>query len=78
MAEELSIDLSTEGVVVGEIEEGSPAARVGFQKGDLILAINGERINASREIELATRERKRSWEVTISRGGQTVTSVFGG
>ncbi|SEM52555.1 Do/DeqQ family serine protease [Bosea lupini] len=78
VAEELSIDLSTEGVVVGNIEEGSPAARVGFQKGDLILAINGERINASREIELATRERKRSWEVTISRGGQTVTSVFGG
>lgn len=78
VAEELSIDLSTEGVVVGEIEEGSPAARVGFRKGDLILAINGERINASREIELATRERKRSWEVTISRGGQTVTSTFGG
>lgn len=78
VAEELSIDLSTEGVVVGDIEEGSPAARVGFQKGDLILAINGERIAASREIELATRERKRSWEVTISRGGQTVTSVFGG
>ncbi|PZR82399.1 MAG: serine protease [Stutzerimonas stutzeri] len=78
VAEELSIDLSTEGVVVSEIEEGSPAARVGFRKGDLILAINGERINASREIELATRERKRAWEVTISRGGQTVTSVFGG
>jgi C-terminal processing protease CtpA/Prc len=65
-------------VVVSEIEDNSAAARVGFQKGDLILAINGERITASREIELATRERKRSWEVTISRNGQTVTSTFGG
>lgn len=78
VAEELSIDPSTEGVVVAMIEENSAAARVGFQKGDLVLAINGERINASRDIELATRERKRAWEVTISRNGQTVTSVFGG
>jgi Do/DeqQ family serine protease len=78
VAEELSIDPATEGVVVGEIEEGSPAARVGFQKGDLILALNGERIASSRELEAATRERKRAWEVTISRGGKTVTSVFPG
>ncbi|WP_390893537.1 DegQ family serine endoprotease [Bosea rubneri] len=78
LAEELSVETGNEGVIVGAIEEGSPSARVGFQKGDLILAINGERIATSRELETATRERKRSWEVTISRGGKTVTSVFGG
>ena len=78
LAEELSVETGNEGVIVGAIEEGSPSARVGFQKGDLILAINGERIATSRELESATRERKRSWEVTISRGGKTVTSVFGG
>lgn len=78
LAEELSIDPAAEGVVVGAIEESSAAARVGFQKGDLILAVNGERIVTSRDLETATRERKRAWEVTISRGGKTVTSVFGG
>jgi Do/DeqQ family serine protease len=78
LAEELSIDPAAEGVVIGDIEQDSAAARVGFRKGDLILAINGERIAASRDIEAATRERKRAWEVTISRNGQTVTSVFGG
>ena len=78
LAEELSVETGNEGVIVGAIEEGSPSARVGFQKGDLILAINGERIATSRELESATRERKRAWEVTISRGGKTVTSVFGG
>ncbi len=78
LAEELSIDPSVDGVVIGAIEEGSAAARVGFKKGDLIMAINGERIATSREAETATRERKRSWEVTISRGGKTVTSTFGG
>jgi S1-C subfamily serine protease len=78
LAEELSLDPSTDGVVAGDIEEDSPAARVGFRKGDIIVALNGERIATSRDLETATRERKRAWEVTISRGGQTFTSVFGG
>ncbi|POR54207.1 Do family serine endopeptidase [Bosea psychrotolerans] len=78
VSEELSIDAATEGVAVSEIEEGSVAARVGFQKGDIIQALNGERMATSRDIENATKERRRAWEVTISRGGQTVTSVFPG
>ncbi len=78
LAEELAIDAGTEGVVVAAIEEGSTAARVGFQKGDIIQALNGEAMTRSRDVEAALRERKRSWEVTISRGGQSVTSVFPG
>jgi Do/DeqQ family serine protease len=78
LAEELAIDAGTEGVVIGEIEEGSTAARIGFQKGDIIQALNGERMVTSRDVETALKERKRAWEVTISRGGQSVTSVFPG
>lgn len=78
LAEELSIETGNEGVVVAEIEEGSTAATIGFQKGDLIMALNGERMSNSRDVESALRERRRAWEVTISRGGQTITSVFPG
>ncbi|WP_376987081.1 Do family serine endopeptidase [Bosea sp. R86505] len=78
LAEELAIDAGTEGVVVAEIEEGSTAARVGFRKGDIIQALNGEAMTRSRDVEAALRERQRAWEVTISRGGQSVTSVFPG
>ena len=78
VAEELALDAGTDGVVVGEVEEGSTAARIGFQKGDIIQALNGERMATSREVETALKERKRAWEVTISRGGQSVTSVFPG
>ena len=42
------------------------------------MALNGERMASSREVEEALKERKRAWEVTISRGGQTITSVFPG
>ena len=78
LAEELSLDPGNEGVVIAEIDPNSTAARVGFQKGDLIEALNGQRMASSREVESALRERRRAWEVTIKRGGQSITSVFPG
>ncbi|MGX5736928.1 DegQ family serine endoprotease [Bosea thiooxidans] len=78
LAEELSVETGNEGVVVSEIEEGSTAANIGFQKGDIIMALNGERMANSREVETILKERRRAWEVTISRNGQTITSVFPG
>lgn len=78
LAEELSLDPVNEGVVVAEIEQGSTAARVGFQKGDVVEALNGQRMASSREVETALRTPRRAWEVTIRRGGQSVTSVFPG
>lgn len=78
VAEELSLDSGNDGVVVSEIAEGSTAARIGFQKGDVIVALNGERMKSSRDVETALKERKRAWELTISRGGQSITSVFPG
>jgi Do/DeqQ family serine protease len=78
VAEELSVDTGNEGVVVSDVAPDSMAARVGFQKGDVIQALNGERMERSRDVAAAVKERKRAWEVTISRGGQTITSVFPG
>ena len=78
LAEELSLDPGNEGVVIAEIDPNSTAARVGFQKGDLIEALTGQRMASSRDVESALRERRRAWEVTIKRGGQSITSVFPG
>ena len=78
VSEELSLDVGTDGVVVADVEEASLAARVGFQKGDIIQALNGERMATTREVETALKERQRQWSVTIMRGGQSVTSVFPG
>ncbi|MDJ1157272.1 DegQ family serine endoprotease [Chelatococcus sp. SYSU_G07232] len=78
VAEELSMDPVSEGVVITDVQEGSAAAQVGFQKGDMILAVNGERIGTSRALEKALRERSRLWELTISRKGQVFTTVLGG
>jgi Do/DeqQ family serine protease len=78
VADELRLDVDAEGVAIAEVDEGSAASRVGFRKGDLILAINGERVSASRDVERLIRGGGGTWRITINRGGQVLTSVLGG
>jgi S1-C subfamily serine protease len=80
VADELRLDVEAEGVVIADVDEGSAASRVGFQKGDLILSINGERVGASRDVERLIRGSggDRMWRIVIDRGGRVLSSVSGG
>jgi Do/DeqQ family serine protease len=78
VADELELDLDEEGVVIAEIDPGSVATRVGFRKGDIVLAVNGERVSASKDLERLSRGVAQLWEITLNRGGQVFTSVMGG
>ena len=69
--------MSSEGVAVAELDDSGIAARVGFQKGDQILAIDGKRVSSTREIERMLRNGGPYWEITVSRGGRVFTSVLG-
>jgi len=76
--EELSLTLRGKGVVVAAIRDNSSAGMVGLQKGDIILAVNGQEIATTRDLEKACAERARWWDLTISRGGQTIRTQLGG
>jgi Do/DeqQ family serine protease len=78
LAEELSLEISDEGVVVLDAEAGSPAQQFGFQKGDILLAINGQKPASSREADRLARERPYLWRLQIGRGGQVFTQVVRG
>lgn len=77
VADEMRLEVS-DGVVVAEVEEGTTAERVGLQKGDMVLAINNDRIGSTKELDRIVRAGASVWQVTINRAGQTLTSVFGG
>ena len=77
VAEEMQLDVP-EGVVVAAVEDGSLAARVGLQKGDVLMALNGEKIASTRELDRMARAGAQVWRITISRGGQIMTTVLGG
>jgi len=78
VAEEMQVDFQTDGVVVQAVEENSVAARVGLQKGDVIVAVNGVPIATTKDLDRVNRNSLNSWEVAINRNGEVLTSVFGG
>ena len=65
VAEELSLEGAAEGVVVASVGDGSTAAEVGVQKGDIVVAVNGQKIATTRDLEKACAERARLWDLTI-------------
>ena len=44
LADELRLDTSSEGVVVVDVADGSPAQSLGFQRGDVVLSVNNQKI----------------------------------
>ncbi len=78
VAEELRLDGNAEGVVVVEFEDGAPAASVGFQKGDIILAVNNQKIAKTGDLDKAAKTSSRLWRIVVVRGGQQINVTLGG
>ncbi|HEV2566902.1 MAG TPA: Do family serine endopeptidase [Microvirga sp.] len=77
VADELQIDIADDGVVVADLEDRSVAASVGFEKGDQIVAINGERLASTKDADRMINRNGGYWEITVSRGGRVFTTVLG-
>jgi Do/DeqQ family serine protease len=75
VVEELSIGVSA-GVVVADVEEGSSAGQYGFQKGDVLLELNGTKVVSTHDVQHVLADKPRVWKITISRGGQIFASAF--
>jgi len=78
VADELHLDADTEGVVVTDLADGGMAANVGFQKGDIIVSVNSQKILKTSDLEKATRDSSRLWRITLMRGGQQINVTLGG
>ena len=78
LADEMRIETSLTGVVVTDVPDGTPGQSVGFQKGDILVSVNGTRIEKTADLDKLTKAGSRMWRITINRGGQEVSAVFGG
>ena len=76
--EEFSVEGGLVGALVAEVEPDSPAAAVNLQKGDVVMAVNDQKISTPRDLEKAVGARHYFWKITIGRGGQVLTTVTGG
>jgi S1-C subfamily serine protease len=78
VADELHLDADTAGVVVTDLADGGTAAGVGFQKGDIILAVNDQKIAKTSDLDKASKTRARIWRIVVVRGGQQINVTLGG
>jgi S1-C subfamily serine protease len=78
LADELRLASTAEGVVVVEVADGTLAQSVGFQRGDVVVSVNGQKIAKTRDLERVAEAGSRLWRVTILRGGRQISAVFGG
>ncbi|WP_275791079.1 DegQ family serine endoprotease [Pararhizobium gei] len=76
LADELHMPTSTQGVVITQINRGSPAARVGFQPKDIVIAVNGEPIDKTATLEAIVGDDPSLWRVEIERNGQRIRQFF--
>ena len=78
VADEMHLDSDTEGVVVTGTADDSTAGNVGFQKGDIIVSVNGQKIAKTGDLEKITRAGSRLWRIQLIRGGQQISATLGG
>jgi Do/DeqQ family serine protease len=78
LADQMRLDPSAQGVVVLDVPSDSAAAQFGFQTGDIIVAVNGEKIGKTADLARIAKTGSRMWRVTIQRGGQQISAVFSG
>jgi Do/DeqQ family serine protease len=78
LADELQLRNVDQGVVILDVDNGSYASNVGFRRGDVILAVNGEKIAKTRDLSRLTETPTRTWRILLNRGGQQISAVFSG
>jgi Do/DeqQ family serine protease len=78
VADELHLDADTEGVVVTELGDDTTAANIGFQKGDIIVSVNNQKIVRTSDLERVSTQTARLWHITFVRNGQQFNVTLGG
>ncbi len=78
LADELQLQNVDDGIVILDVDNGSYASNLGFQRGDVIEQVNGERMVKTRDLERVSKTPGASWRINLMRGGQKISAVFGG
>ena len=78
VAEEQGISLLTTGVLITTIKRGSPAARIVFRPGDIILPVNRNKIGSVKELLEVISRGAKVWRLAINRNSKILTITVPG
>jgi Do/DeqQ family serine protease len=78
LADRMRIRGAEAGAVIVDIEPMSPAARMGFRRGDVVLGAQGEDVTTADQLARLVEEDSRLWRIKFSRDGRVSSIVIGG
>ncbi len=73
LAEEMSLDMTTRGVVIGDVRDRSAAQRIGLQKGDLLVSLNNKPLPTVAALRQVVNAASSPWTLSVKRGNQTLS-----
>lgn len=76
LAEQLGFNGDPQGVIIFDIAPRSAARRFGFRTGDVVLSINGSKIEEVDTLAAILRQQSRSWDVSLRRGDRIINAVL--
>ncbi len=78
LADRMRIRGADQGAVIVDIEPMSPAARMGFRKGDVVVSAQGEDVKSAEQLAKLVEGNSRLWRIKFSRDGRVSSVVIGG
>ncbi|MGH6928350.1 MAG: Do family serine endopeptidase [Dongiaceae bacterium] len=79
VAQEVGIDDDArEGVVVLDVKEKTPAARLGVKRGDIVVGINNEKVKSVAQLVSALAAADGGWRLSVERGGKVFNLAIQG
>ncbi|MGD9503191.1 MAG: PDZ domain-containing protein, partial [Methyloceanibacter sp.] len=71
VAQEVGLDDDTrEGVVVLEVAQRTPAARLGIKRGDIVVVVNDEKVKSVAQLDAILAASGGGWRLSVERGGK--------
>ena len=78
VAEELGVDDEGPGVAVIDVTPGTPAARLGLKRADIVIGLNNEKVTSVAALAKALDHSKGAWRLSFEREGQVYNVAIQG
>ncbi|HZP07773.1 MAG TPA: Do family serine endopeptidase [Methyloceanibacter sp.] len=79
VAQELGVDDDTrQGVVVLDVKDDTPAARIGVQRGDIVVSLNNEKVSSVAQLAAALDLSGDRWRLSVERDGKVFNLAISG
>lgn len=73
LAEEISYDPMQRGVIVLRITRRSPAGRIGVRPADILVSVNGQKIDSVKRLNRILQRKPGRWDIAVRRDGKILS-----